>query len=312
MLSFERELLEARDGGVIAPAAAAPLVSAERRELFSVHHELRLLLYFAITTIVTGVGVLIAKNFDRIGPLAIIASLLLASAALYAWVGRKKRQRGELTIFEQYLALLAALLLSSAVGYAEAKFRFLGDDWSMHLLVLAVLHAAAAYLLGSTVLLSLALTTLAGWFGIERRFGTIMNAGSYLARQALLCVAVMAVWREVHRRRWSPEKMLAPFDHFMVNLTLLAAIFLISERDEPWEIAGFGLLAAGTYVALTLARRRGSTMFLIYGIVWALIGVSMIVVRHLREEALLALYFIFALAASVVAFFVLRIRWERE
>jgi hypothetical protein len=311
MISLERELTAARDAGLLSSESHARVAAIERGELFSIHHELRLIVYGAIVLIVTGVGMLIADNLDQLGPLAIIGGLLAASAALYGWCTFKMRRKGELSIFDAYLALLAALLLSSAIGYAESQYHLLGDDWSLHLLLLSIVHAASAYFFKSRLLLSLSLTTLAAWFGIERRFDTIVNSGAYLARQAILCASVILVWREAHRRMSKQEEMLSAFDHFALNLGFVAALLLIGER-EGWEPLGLLLLAGSAVVALLLAKRRGSDLFLIYAIVYSLIGLSMSVVERLDDEALIALYFIFAIGASVVLFFVLRIRWERE
>lgn len=310
MLSFEPELTAARDAGIISPETFDRLVRIERGEVFSLHHELRLVVYAAIAVIVAGVGILIKNNLDRIGPAAIIFGLLAASAVLYGWCAWKKRRRGELSIFEHYLALLAALLLSSAIGYAESEYHILDDDWSMHFLLLAIIHAATAYYFSSKLLLTVALTSLAAWFGVERRFDITVNAPEEYSRQALICAGAIMLWREAHRR-WSAKKeLVVVFEHFAMLLTIFAALLLVDE--EEWELLGLVVLAFAVGIALYVARKRGSDIFLIYGIVAALIGVSTVVTDSLHEELLVALYLVVAFTASVVLFFVLRNRWERE
>ena len=56
MLSFEPEVIAARDAGAIDPPTAARLIAIERREIFSVHDELRALALIGAMLIITGVG----------------------------------------------------------------------------------------------------------------------------------------------------------------------------------------------------------------------------------------------------------------
>src|ERR671938_350665 len=134
MLSLEDEL--ATNG--TDPAALA----AERREVFSLFGELRAASYLAVALVTTGAGLWIKNNADRLGPLTILAALLLVAASCYAFALRRR----ERTIVADYVLLLGALLVSAAVGYAESQFTLLGANWSRHFLFLALFHIATAYL----------------------------------------------------------------------------------------------------------------------------------------------------------------------
>src|ERR1043165_414188 len=172
MLSLEVEL-----AGTGAPPAA---LAAERREVFSLFGELRAASYVAVALVTTGVGILIKKHAARIGPGALLGALLLAAAACYGFALRRR----ERTIVADYVLLLGALLVSAAVGYAASQFHLLGANWPRHLLLLAILPTATAYLTDSRLLLSAGLAALAGWFGAElRTFDYNANfGGSALAR----------------------------------------------------------------------------------------------------------------------------------
>ena len=79
------------ESGVLPPAQAPMsqiLLRVARGELLSVHAELRALLSLGVLLITGGVGVLVAQNLDRIGPVAIASGLGLAAAAAFAWVFR--------------------------------------------------------------------------------------------------------------------------------------------------------------------------------------------------------------------------------
>src|SRR5436305_11629655 len=171
MLSLEEELA--------TTGADAAALAAERRDLFSLFGELRAASYIAVALVTTGVGIWLKNNADRLGPVAILTALLVASAACYAFALMGARRaplpdaadatRPPRTIVADYVLLLGALLLSAAVGYTESQFHLLGPNWSRHLAFLALLHIATAYLTDSRLLLSAGLAALAGRSGAGLR-----------------------------------------------------------------------------------------------------------------------------------------------
>src|SRR5438045_8569334 len=117
MFSLAPEITRLRDEGVLPPEPAGELIANERREVVSVYAELRFLTWGGVMLIVTGVGVLVSKHLDEIGPLAIALAIAAASAACYAWATWKRG--GVASLVDDYVLLLAALLLSADVGYVE-------------------------------------------------------------------------------------------------------------------------------------------------------------------------------------------------
>ena len=171
--------------------------------MFSLHPELRVTLYAGVLLVMAGVGILLARNLDRIGPLAIVLMIALAAAACSVPAVRAKLAGRPLTVAGDYLLLLAALLASADLAYAERQFTLLGPWWSWHLLLLAVVHAAIAYRFASPLVLAASLTSLAGWFGVGGTLGDVLPF-SYstpaLGARALACAATIAAWRYADRR----------------------------------------------------------------------------------------------------------------
>src|SRR5512140_3243785 len=157
MLTYEPELSRLRDGGAIRPEAADLLIALERRERFSVYWELRLASYVAVLMIATGVGIFVKNHYEDIGPLAIMAVIGVAAAGCYAFSYRRLRRGSPESAAADYVLLLAALLLSADVGFAESQYHFLGSAWPRHLLLLAAVHAATAYIFRSRIVLSVAI-----------------------------------------------------------------------------------------------------------------------------------------------------------
>ena len=74
MLTFERDIAALEADGRLDAATATRLRARERREIFSVYPELRALSWVGVMLVVAGVGVLVGKNLDRIGPVTLATS----------------------------------------------------------------------------------------------------------------------------------------------------------------------------------------------------------------------------------------------
>ncbi|RPI12567.1 MAG: DUF2157 domain-containing protein, partial [Lysobacterales bacterium] len=244
MHTLEPELRALHAEGVIDDATAARALARDGGQVFSVHAELRVVLYLGVLLVMAGVGIVLARNLDRIGPIGIVLGIALAAAACAIPAIRARRAGGTLTTAAEYLLLLAALLLSADLAYAERQFALLGPSWSWHLLLLAVVHAAIAYTFTSPVVLAASLAALAGWFGVGGTLGDALHV-SYstpeLGARALACAAVIFAWRHADRRARPESRFSDVFDHFVVNLAFWGAIAWCVEW--PWLAAGLPLLA---------------------------------------------------------------------
>jgi Predicted membrane protein (DUF2157) len=281
--TLELELRTLHAEGSIDDATAARALARDRREVFSLHHELRATLYAGVLLVMAGVGIILARNLERIGPLTVVLAIAIAAAACAVPAVRAKAVGRPLTVASDYLLLLAALLVSADLAYAERQFTLLGPLWSWHLLLLAAVHAAIAYSFASPLVLAASLAALAGWFGVGGTLGgALLLTGSTpaLGARALLCAAVIAAWRYADRRRRPDSRFSDVFDHFAANLAFWGAIAWCAER--PWLAAGLPLLAVLAWASVRRGLDTGREAFLVYGIVYAAIGLCAAVAPRLH------------------------------
>jgi hypothetical protein len=274
---LEEELTELRAAGLIDDATATRAMALERRTIFSVFDELRVALYTAVALVVTGVGILIKDHLDRIGPLTLMFVLALAGGACYVPAIREKLRGAAYSSVADYLLLLGALLVSADLGYAETQFHWFGANWSRHLLILTAVHAFTAYALESRLVLSVALTSLAGWFGIERGPGSIISwhfATPALGLRAILCAAVMLGWRAIDQHMHA-ARFREVFEHFAANLAFWGVLSWCSDADL--RVVGVMALLALAWVAVRAALRSGTELFAVYGVGYTALGLSIVV-----------------------------------
>src|SRR5258706_1346582 len=123
-----------REKGILAPGTSAALLRVARRELVSVRFELRALLYAGVLLVVSGVGIFLKLNQDRIGPVAIASLLGIAAAGCLLFVFRRSPPfswgaAAKSHVAADYLLLLAVLLLGSDLPYREQRFPCLAMVW---------------------------------------------------------------------------------------------------------------------------------------------------------------------------------------
>jgi len=283
MHSLEPELRSLHAEGVIDDATAARALVRDRGQVFSLHTELRVTLYAGVLLVMAGVGIVLARNLERIGPIAIVLAVALVAVACAIPAVRAKLAGRALTVTSDYLLLLAVLLGSANLAYAERQFTLLGPWWSWHLLLLAVVHAAVAYAFGSPLVLAASLTALAGWFGVGGTLGDALQfsyTSPELGARALVCAAVIAAWRYVDRRTRPDTRFSDVFDHFATNLAFWGTITWCLEW--PWLAAGLPLLAALSYASVLRGLNAGREAFLVYGVGYAAIGLCAAVLPRIH------------------------------
>jgi hypothetical protein len=100
-----------------------------------------------------------------------------------------------------------------------------------------------------------------------------------LGSRALACAAVIAAWRHRDRRARPGTNFSDVFDHFAANLASWGALAWCLEW--PWLAAGVPLLALLAFLSVRHALTTGREAFLVYGVVYATIGICSVIAPRL-------------------------------
>jgi hypothetical protein len=303
--------LHALPSDAMTEPARGQALRLEQRQVLSVRPELLVMMYVGVATLVAGTGLLIKANLDRIGPMTLLSGIFAASALCYAIGLRARQARRVRSLGEDYILLLGALLFSTAVGYAEVKFRLFGAGWSRQLLLLAAWHLASAYVFRSRLVLSVGLTAFAGWLGVESRLGNLLDPGFQLrglGPRMLLCAVLFCIGSEVHRRQrdGGGAGFRDVYLHFAVNFAFWGAIALGTRSATRLMGAVLVLVLAGLIATLALHERRQS--FLIYAVGYGTIGMILFEVWLLRDALVVSWTGLLTVIGAVLLLFRLRTR----
>src|SRR6266536_5291931 len=279
------------------------MLVGEHRDIVPIGTELRALAWMGVMMIATGVGIVVTKHFDQIGPLAIAIILAAAAAACYAWIALKQPAP-----LDEYIVLLGALVISADVGFIEHEWKLLGDEWQRHFLFLAVIHGVAAYFFSSRAVMSLSIASLAAWLGIEQR-EVFVQSEVELAIRAFICTAILALWREVDIRVRAGPEFEPLFEHFGTNIAFWGALILTVNRDTRWT----GLLIAMVLAALSLYHgvSRHRELFVIYAVVYGLIAIDIVILDRELGQIAEAAYVVFSTALAIAALIMVHFRFRK-
>ena len=301
VFSLEPELSRLRDEGVLDPETAAALIARERRDVVSLYGELRFLTWGGVMLIMIGVGIVVAKHLDEIGPVAITALIAIAACACYAYaIARRRAARASLV--DDYILLLGALLASADVGYIEHQFH------QRYLLPLVIFLAVSAYFFESRLVLSVAIGALATYLGVERRADFLWNQHTQNAERAFTCAAIVFAWRFIDERRHPKTTFTRVFDHFATNIAFWGALALMPNDDT--RTLGCAIAIVFAIASALFGVRAREEMFVIYAWVYGVIAIDALAFSKL-EQPFGSFYLLFSTIAAIIGLFVTHARMRR-
>lgn len=300
MLSYEPELESL--GPLLGDATTTTLIARDRREVFSLHPELRILAWGGAMLLATAAGLVLKNNLDRIGPLALAVLMGVAAMSCYAFVWWR---RARASVVHDYVLLLGALLVSADVAFIESQFHLLGDAWHRYFLILAIVHGVTAYLYRSRIVLSLSIAAVTAWLGV--REVPFRQATDYAIR-AFSCAALLLAWRAMHLRfeRTHFRDFAPPLEHFAANLAFAGSIALMFE-DET-RIAGCLVALAVAAAVIYWGMRTKREPFVLYAFLYAVLAVDVLFAEIVNEEALTFFFIVVSIIGAIVALFAIHAR----
>lgn len=312
MTTVER-LAEWKAAGTITQAQHDTLAALVRKERVSVYVELSALLYLGVLSLVGGLGWTMRAYVVNLGDAAILSllTLIVAAAFYYAFarVGPYANTEVESpTLALDYILYLGCLVLSAETAFIESRFHIFGA-WHHHLLLVSMVFGGLAYRFDNRFVLSLALSSLAGWLGI-RVSGLDVLAADPLRATALAYGALIAglgTW--LYR-----QGIKAHFHDVYLHLsTLIVLSALASGIGEP----GLGLIyfavllslgAAATYLGIHYRKFA----FVTYGTLYAYGAVSYKVAEYLDDATGIFFYGVFTGILVLIALVALARRFGRD
>lgn len=290
--------------GTITPEEHLLLTGLSRNEPCSLFIPLNFLLYAGVLAIVGGLGWTVQTYAAQLGDVLVLAALtaILSGALWYCFAHAPG-------IVLDYVLYLGCLTWTIELAYLETRFHLLSGQWDIYLLATACFFFALAYRFDNRFVLSLALSTLAGWFGItiSRLPGTQEPAYRLYAILYGLLVAVAGI---ALRRLSIKAHFLGTWLNVAANVLLAAVLSGVFERDHYF--LWFVLLIAGCGAALAYGLTHRQFIFVAYVALYGYIGLSSILIRNMNDAPSILSYFVLTGIAMLVTLIVVARRFGRD
>ncbi len=301
--------------GAISGAQYDHISALVRRDRVSVFVELNAALYIGVLSFVAGVGWTVASYSARLGDVAILLSLTSVFAwSLYFCFDRAfpySHDRVEPPgLAFDYVLYLGCLVFAIELGYLESRFHLFGLDWDYSLLLASAVFFALAYRFDNRFVLSLALSSLAGWFGVRVSQFDLIRGGSLRAYALTYGGLVAAAGAALHYAGVK-KHFLEAYLHVAGNVLFIALVSGVGSRDSEWPIYVlllFGL--AGLAIAGGVRLKRFA--FVVYGVVYGYAGVSFWLLSDVRSFSSFLSYVVVSGTIVIVSLVVLERRFGRE
>ncbi len=312
-MKYQTLLSHLTEKGIISEKQATLISTNEASQPFSVHWELRSLLYLGITFLSTGLGILIYKNIDTVGHNILIGLIALACIGCfyYAFMDRKGFSWQEIegtTNLDDFALLGGCILFLTLEGYLQYQYNIFGTRYGLAAFIPAILFFFCAYRFDHRGVLSMAITALASGVGVSIAPVKLWEANDFNSQNLtitalLLGICLIFIGWISEQKDWKKH---FSFTYFLLggNLAFVAALAALFQFD--WKIIYFIAIGILSFLYITYARQTHSYIFMLMGVIYGYIAFTYGVFKVLPDEldaAFFMLYFMIS-GAGVILFLV--------
>ncbi len=313
-MTIADRLTQWEEAGILSPEQHAFLAGLSRGEPLSVFLELNILLYAGILAFVGGLGWTVSTWSQQLGDVLVLAvlSAMLAGCSWYCFSRAPAWSPAETTspslVFD-YVLYLASLLWSVELTYIETRFHLLSSQPDLYLLATAGLFFFLAYRFDNRLVLSLALSSLAGWFGLTISHWPSNQDEAYRQYAILYSLTVGGAGAVLQRWGIKPH-FFGTYLNLAANVLFWALLSGVFIRQGYWVWFLALLAASGASLAYGLSRRQFS--FVAYAAVYGYVGVSSVLIRDVNDASALLSYFVLTGIAMLVTLVQIARRFGRH
>lgn len=296
------------------------ITSYRNLNIFSLNAELKLFLYLSVLLFTSGIGILIYKNIDSIGHIAILSLLLIVIVVCfyYCFKNSKGFQKSE-TVFEhpvlEYLVLAANILTCIFIGYLQFQYKPFGTHYGLATLVPTLVSFACAYYFDNKSVLTIAVTGLAAYVGLSVTPQDLLNNNNFYADQSLSYSAIMLgvlliLWTVYSSRIHLKTHFNIIYLTFALHIISIATISnLINDYNGIWFL--FALILAGSsFYFYKVSHEIRAISLYVFMIIYAYVGFNIMLFRIFEfiDFSDVWMLFVFMLPAYFIGSIVLFIK----
>ncbi|MDO7848366.1 DUF2157 domain-containing protein [Hymenobacter sp. M29] len=323
--STDLYLADLQRRGLLSPDQAAAIAASESAQPFSLHYELRALLYLGITLLAGGLGVLVYQHIDSLGHGVIIAVIAALMAACFTYAARHRAPftwaaAPRTSVGADYLLLLSCLLFVVLEGYVQYQYGIFGNRYGLATALPALVFLPLAYYFDHRGVLAMGLTALASWVGLTVAPLAVLTKNEFWnehIRGAAMALGILFMAVGFYSEHQGRKAHFA-FTYLLLgsNLALAALATSLMElglQEQPALALSYVVVMLALCAGLFwYARRTQSYWFLVLAAGYAYFAVGYVLVEVVillpHEIVFMTAFLLFPLSALLVVLFFINIR----
>lgn len=274
---------------LISASSLEKVKTAAGRKLFSVHWDLKIMLYLGVLLLSGGLGILIYKNIDTIGHQAVLFIIAFLCLGSFYYSVRHKQPFAWTKVesphaFGDYAILLGCLLLVTFFGYLQAQYEVFGTRYGAATFIPMVVLLFSAYYFDHLGVLSLAITNFAAWMGVTitpyRIFSRNDFTSDRLIYTGMLLGLILLAAAFLSQYKKLKDHFAFTYSNFGIHIlfiSVLSALFMFEEK-WIWLIVLAGVCA----FMLAQAFRYRSFYFALVVVLYGYMGLNYVVMKWLE------------------------------
>lgn len=283
----------------------------QKLAFFSLHNELRMLLYLSVLLFTSGMGILVYQNIDSIGHLAILSLLFVVTLVCFFY--SFKNSSGftkELATFQNpvfdYLVLAAALLSCLFIGYLQFQYQPFGRYYGLATLVPTLLCFFCAYYFDNKSVLSVAITGFASYIGLTVDPKSLLSSATYVTTALSysgIALGVVFILFTLYATKIELKKHFN-FIYLMFAIHLISIACITNLFEDLWWIFAL-VLGISTYYYIKVSGQIRSVSLFVFALLYGYIGFNCVIVKIMDALNLFDMASFFIVLAPI--YFVLSI-----
>jgi hypothetical protein len=257
------------------------------QKLFSLHWEIKTVLYLGVLLLSAGAGLIIYQNIDTISHQAILAALAFSCLACFIYCFKKGAPYSPNCIespglLYDYLLLLGCLLFLSFEGYFQFKYEIFGTRYGLAVLIPALLFFFLAYRFDHKGVLSMAITAYAAWMGLSVTPNDLLTGNAEFYEMNFVWTGIgfgiSLATTSFLLEKYSIKKHFSfTYLNFAANVLLLATLAGLFMSEDLIKLLFSILLGAFCFAFIMYAKREHSFYFLLVSAIAGYIGVTYLI-----------------------------------
>jgi hypothetical protein len=276
--------------GLISDESLIKIIQREAKPpLFSVHWEIKTLLYVGVLLLTGGLGLLIYENIDTIGHefVLLFIALICTGSFYYCFKNKRPFSTGKVNApnsFFDYILLLGSISLLIFVGYLQFQYKVFGVNYGMATFIPMLALLFTAYYFDHLGILNMAIANLALWMGVsvtpkKLLLNSDFNSETIIYTYLLLGI-ILILGAYLTQRLNFKKHFKFSYQHYGIHvayIALLAGYFYYyrSAMAVVW-VLGIALLS---FLMYSDAYKHKSFYFLLLVVLYSYIAVSSLIIR---------------------------------